>query len=980
MSVVKFKITIQEKGKKIQYTVEKDEFVIGRGKDADLVIQNDLISRAHLRVSLSENKIWIEELGSSNGSWYSEKKLVPKTRVIYDAEEQLILGGKLGLPIQLGVDVEVSTKTHEEFWERTKVVGGPDITLPKFEVPSAVKLVRKEDKIEDNILDIKSDAEKALFMQIKNLLGNEAEAIRSACLDEAQRIKKSAEHYSAQQYKEAKDKSDKLLKQTEDHIRAKITELKSVEADALKRLEALRSSEDQAKQHVTELKAAEGHYQNSIKLFEEKIASEEARIKAEIAKLTDDKHSHEALKHELERKIEDFNLEERKFHARVETELLEAKMKVTQINGEYERIATSKQQLEPEVSRLRQERAQLEDTLQTVRLSKREEEHGLEKLRKEWEQIKFNLEEGQKNLERAFREAEAKKDELIKWQFEIKKCEEDKIIIIEDARKQSAAILEEARTEARKHREAVEEQIFALKTTKNNLESDIEKERARLTAQLEFSMKKLNDKKADLIKEIERMAKNGHEEYHKSIQQGQDEANLIIQNGKDRAEILLRDAQAVIDEKHKIQLAEIAELEEKKQIELADLQARKDALLKEEQDTHASLASQKQIASDEIAAQKKMHDEEMASQKKLLNDEIEASRREQERLVAEAQAEAQRIIKKNVEEVEVLRKSMINGAEAQVNAILSEIEQKGKDARKKEEALFAELKHAENLKLKQMRSESEQDWLNTKTERAKTVATNVYALIAGEMYKHQNKELSIEFIEALSKGLKEKVMDTMLDRIGPDNDKLQEILKTGENAKNKEKIFWKKVQIGGAAAVFLIALIYSFPGIISGPKNMIVSAFSEKSDNGSNEFLEQMKEKRKLKIFDPATTADFKDTYVDNVLYTTNYFTNFEDKNFQDKWILDLNDWFVKGLDVKDTTIIKFVSLESNLVKELQQMKEKTDGSNPDPSIEEMKAREKVFREKLAEIFEDHDKVSRFYQYRERFWNNHWNPRRPAGK
>lgn len=957
MSNVKFKITIQEKGKKTQYSVEKDEFVIGRAKEADLVITNDLISRAHMKVTLDDGKIWIEELGSSNGSWYADKKLVAHKKTPYRPDEQLILGGKLGLPIQLAVEVEVNQKTHEEFWEKTKIEK-TELTLPNFPLPSAAKVVKAEERIEDKILEIKTQGEKALFMQIKNLLGTEAEAIRSACLDEAQRIKKSAEQYSSQQYREAKEKSDRLLKDTEELISKKITELKRVESDAIKRLEALRTSEEQASQHVTELRAAEGHYQNSIKAFEEKIQSEENRIKDEIAKLVEDKHAYQALKTELERKIEDFNLDERKFKARVETELLEHRMKVTQISGEYERITTQKNSLEPEVARLKQERGLLEDSLHSLKISKREEEHSLENLKKEWAQTKFNLDEAQKTIEKAYKDTELKRDELAKWQVELKHCEEEKIQIMEDARKQAAAILEEAKVEAQKNRVNAEEQLSSLRKERLGLESEIEKERIKLTAQLELSMKKLTDKKADLIKDIAAMAKSGHDEYHATIQKGKDEynstlqlaqedANQIIQNSKDRAEILLRDAQSVIDEKHKEQLAQIA-----------DLEAKKVSLFKEEEDVKAFLASQKQLMEQEIAA----------------------SRSEQAKLISDAQTEAQRLLAKNEEEVAVLRKTMISGAEAQVQAILSEIEQKGKDARKKEEQLLAELKHAEMMKLKQLRSDHEAQWLETRTDRAKTVATNVYAVLASEMFKRQNQTLTIEFIESLSAGLKEKVVDTMLDRIGPDNDKLQEILKTGENAKNKEKRFWKKVQIGAAAAVVIIAMLSIFPSIITKPKDIIVSAFSEKSDNGSNEFLEQMKEKRKLMVFNPPTTPEFKETYVDNVLYTTNYYENFQAKEFQDKWILELNDWFVKGLDVKDTTIIKFVSLESNLVRELQDIKNKADGTNPQSSIDLMVLREKSYRQKLEEIFDSEDKVFRFYDYRQKFWNDHYNPRRPASK
>ena len=76
--------------------------------------------------------------------------------------------------------------------------------------------------------------------------------------------------------------------------------------------------------------------------------------------------------------------------------------------------------------------------------------------------------------------------------------------------------------------------------------------------------------------------------------------------------------------------------------------------------------------------------------------------------------------------------------------------------------------------------------------------------------------------QRFSKEFKELVVDTMLDRVGPDTSKLQSILKTGADAKNKELRFWRKVKIGGFSAAALLAILIFFPQVVTIPKDKIV--------------------------------------------------------------------------------------------------------------------------------------------------------------
>ena len=328
----------------------------------------------------------------------------------------------------------------------------------------------------------------------------------------------------------------------------------------------------------------------------------------------------------------------------------------------------------------------------------------------------------------------------------------------------------------------------------------------------------------------------------------------------------------------------------------------------------------------------------------------------------------------------VVKKQIFDAAKIEAKELMVQAEGLAKEKAKLVVQL-AEMKHHESARIKEMRAQSEEEWSQRRTDRARTVSTNLYALIATEMYKFRNKPMDDAFIESFSKDFKELVVDTMLDRVGPDTSKLQSLLKTGADAKSKELRFWKKVKIGGFSTAAILAVLIVFPQVITVPKEKIISAFTDKKDkNSSDVFLKKIQDARVKAVYNPSTTAEFKSSYAENVLYTTDYTTRVQEQAYQDKWILDLNDWFIRSLDVKDTTIIKFVSLENNLLRDLAKIRTEIDPMNIAPGIEQMNNREVEFRQKLSEIFGDPTKVERYYEFSAEFWNDFYNPRKPAAQ
>jgi hypothetical protein len=71
----------------------EEDLRIGRLPDNDLVVEDALISRVHARLRVSGELTWIRDVGSSNGTFVDQRRLVP------DREELLMPGTHIRLGV-----------------------------------------------------------------------------------------------------------------------------------------------------------------------------------------------------------------------------------------------------------------------------------------------------------------------------------------------------------------------------------------------------------------------------------------------------------------------------------------------------------------------------------------------------------------------------------------------------------------------------------------------------------------------------------------------------------------------------------------------------------------------------------------------------------------------------------------------------------------------------------------------------------------
>jgi pSer/pThr/pTyr-binding forkhead associated (FHA) protein len=73
--------------------VVKERFLIGRGKHCDLIINSGKVSREHAAITREGNVWFIEDLGSSNGTWFDKRRI--SRRQIQEGDEYFICSEKL---------------------------------------------------------------------------------------------------------------------------------------------------------------------------------------------------------------------------------------------------------------------------------------------------------------------------------------------------------------------------------------------------------------------------------------------------------------------------------------------------------------------------------------------------------------------------------------------------------------------------------------------------------------------------------------------------------------------------------------------------------------------------------------------------------------------------------------------------------------------------------------------------------------------
>lgn len=155
--------------------VEADRFTVGR-LGADFIIADKGVSRLHLTVTIKGNDIWLEDMGSANGTYVAGQKLPAKTPVPY----------KPGTSVQLGVSRDIVTFEISEKAGAAQAKSETPLEQDKFS-SRALSMPPPTADIAKQADEFLREA-RAAANQIKEVAGREAEAMMNSARQKASEL------------------------------------------------------------------------------------------------------------------------------------------------------------------------------------------------------------------------------------------------------------------------------------------------------------------------------------------------------------------------------------------------------------------------------------------------------------------------------------------------------------------------------------------------------------------------------------------------------------------------------------------------------------------------------------------------------------------------------------------------------------------------------------------------------------------------
>ncbi len=101
------------KGEKVEYELpDKGEVIIGRAADADVRVEVSEVSRRHAKIYCEDGKVYIEDLGSRNGTFVNKQRLVPGERKLIRQGDKITLANTVKLELFSEETVAVGEETQ----------------------------------------------------------------------------------------------------------------------------------------------------------------------------------------------------------------------------------------------------------------------------------------------------------------------------------------------------------------------------------------------------------------------------------------------------------------------------------------------------------------------------------------------------------------------------------------------------------------------------------------------------------------------------------------------------------------------------------------------------------------------------------------------------------------------------------------------------------------------------------------------------
>jgi pSer/pThr/pTyr-binding forkhead associated (FHA) protein len=982
-----FKISILNNGKQDSLEVTDESFFIGRSVNSTITIKNDQLSRKHLHVKLHENVIYIMDLNTTNGTFLNNRQITASKWVSLieldtigfghsDIKMQIIhefVKDENILPLKRSVNEQQhDSKQHSannafsSFEGSAAVVVEPDAT-PRFN-SSEFEILEKN--------RITAEIEK-----MSVILLNKAKSDAKEILLKAQEKKKQL----------AVESSDFLLENE-----LKIKELIQEQTSCSNAIKDLLVDKHEYEQKVEDL---------SVELSEILVQHEveESRLKALKQELLTQKTNGQSDIDLLENKVVDLNseylvlleknddlvfksTETEDRYKKIEYDFLQLRDREIKSYDKIESLDKRIENLLDKKENVQSKTSLLEDEFLSLKSSKLE----LTQLLNELDQKILNKESElsglSEKLDNEFSEKRHKFNDLLDELETAKVFEFDSLIddakveanlILSTARRTSEDIIEQAHLNITNNEKIssdhIDEQERKVSTllleAEHKLESSKQFELERLN-QLDRTESEFEEQLAIKTKDLENQLNEQkliHEDKIKdSVLLSKDECRSIIEKANADARVVLDSARV-----------ESNSLLESSQEKVVQMQRESTSLLhKEKKDVEETILSLRSdieeyvTSKDLLASELSQLKNDLESEKTKLLDEIsgekhqtlEVARTEAISIEKDAKEEALSIIDKAHSDAELTVAEAINEA-SRIKVKEEEVLAKLKDS---ERELLAKLRAKEVEAIKEMRTKAHSEITIKKSENINSLVLGIENII-NEHVMYNSSEAGVD-----TKLIGQLVKQSLLGEKSHDNAALKKLNPYGPGG-GKSSLFMKRIIIVFVTLVLVLGTHLIFPQIYNSFSSLVKDTVKVER-SAQDMYKEGIQDKRaNAPKYSPAMTSEFKDSYVDNTLYTSSFSDTWLSDDFQKQWTIKIDEVLVYKFQLSDYVVIKYISLEFKLVRDLKELRGKITLKNQNEIIAQMVKLEKNNIKKIESLVGGEENLEKLLLIQQGFYTDYLN-------
>jgi len=340
---------------------------------------------------------------------------------------------------------------------------------------------------------------------------------------------------------------------------------------------------------------------------------------------------------------------------------------------------------------------------------------------------------------------------------------------------------------------------------------------------------------------------------------------------------------------------------------------------------------------------------------------VEATQADYDTRIAEAKSKISELYK----DAEIQAAEHIKQANEAGDAIKEQAAKEYAENRARLSADIARRQQEAGEEIKEWLSLQKKNWKVARKQKADDAGTLVRKFVESRATRSAVNPGSPFAFDELANELEQIIKRIILDESSTEKEKLSSLMGYDGSGKIKRRIQNRKtikiVSISFAAALFIFALAFGVYNRIKSGKN---------TPNSGQVFASKVMNKTKSpRLHLDKQTPSFKKSYTENIIFTTSYADNEVAPSYQNKWIIDLNRFIVRELDINDKVLVKVITLEARLIRRLNKMAEKMTAANEQSVRKEMERAERDVTDEMRDLLGGEKNFLEFMKFKKKFYD-----------